>query len=57
MFNLPHLPQFVDTSQGAVTLQLLTLGCLFVLMAIVTDGLYALAASTAGQWFKRSCKN
>lgn len=51
------MPQLVDTSQGTVTLQLLTLDCLFVLKAIVTDGLYAPAASTAGQWFKRSCKN
>ncbi|MBI5566574.1 MAG: LysE family translocator [Chloroflexi bacterium] len=54
LFFFAFLPQFVDSSQGTVTLQLLTLGCLFVLMAIVTDGLYALAASTAGQWFKRS---
>jgi threonine/homoserine/homoserine lactone efflux protein len=54
LFFFAFLPQFVDSSQGAVALQLLTLGCLFVLMAIVTDGLYALAASTAGQWFKRS---
>ena len=54
LFFLAFLPQFVDASQGAIALQFLTLGCLFVLMAIVTDGLYALAASTAGQWFKRS---
>jgi hypothetical protein len=37
------------------TLQLLTLGCLFVLMAIVTDSLYALIAGTVGQWFKSTC--
>jgi threonine/homoserine/homoserine lactone efflux protein len=35
-----------------VALQLLSLGCLFVLMAIVTDGMYALLASSAGQWLK-----
>ncbi|MFN8597413.1 MAG: LysE family translocator [Anaerolineae bacterium] len=54
LFFLAFLPQFVDASQGAVAVQLLTLGGLFVLMAIITDGLYALAASAAGQWFKRS---
>lgn len=52
LFFLAFLPQFVDSSKGSVTLQLLTLGCLFVLMAIVTDGAYALLAGSAGQWLK-----
>ncbi len=52
LFFLAFLPQFVDSSKGSVTAQLLTLGCLFVLMAIVTDSLYALLAGTAGQWLK-----
>ena len=52
LFFFAFLPQFVDSSKGAVALQLLTLGCLFVLMAIVTDGLYALLAGTAGRWLK-----
>lgn len=52
LFFFAFLPQFVDASNGPVTLQLLSLGCMFVLMAIVTDGLYALLAGTAGQWLK-----
>lgn len=52
LFFLAFLPQFADPSRGSVTAQLLTLGCLFVLMAIVTDSLYALLAGTAGQWLK-----
>jgi threonine/homoserine/homoserine lactone efflux protein len=52
LFFFAFLPQFVEVSKGSVTLQLLTLGCLFVSMAIVTDGLYALLAGTAGQWLK-----
>ncbi len=52
LFFLAFLPQFVDPSRGSVTAQLLTLGCLFVLMAMITDGLYALLAGTAGQWLK-----
>jgi threonine/homoserine/homoserine lactone efflux protein len=52
LFFFAFLPQFVDSSRGSVTQQLLTLGCVFVLMAIVTDGLYALLASTVGQWLK-----
>ena len=39
---------------GSVTSQLLTLGGIFVTMAIVTDSMYALLASTAGGWLKRN---
>jgi len=52
LFFLAFLPQFVDPSRGSVTAQLLTLGCLFVLMAMVTDSAYALLAGSAGQWLK-----
>jgi len=52
LFFFSFLPQFVDSSKSSFTLQLLTLGCLFVLMAIVTDSLYALLAGTVGQWLK-----
>ena len=54
LFFLAFLPQFVDPSAGSVSLQLLTLGGLFVMMAIVTDSMYALLASTAGSWLKRN---
>jgi threonine/homoserine/homoserine lactone efflux protein len=54
LFFLAFLPQFVDPSAGSITLQLLTLGGMFVMMAIVTDGTYALLASTAGGWLKRN---
>jgi threonine/homoserine/homoserine lactone efflux protein len=36
----------------AMTLQLLTLGGMFVMMAVVMDSMYALLASTAGGWLK-----
>jgi len=52
LFFLAFLPQFVDKSRGQVSLQLLMLGCLFVLMAILSDGMYALLASSAGQLLK-----
>ena len=52
LFFFAFLPQFVDSSRGAVALQLLILGCMFVTMAVVTDGLYALLAGTAGRWLK-----
>ena len=52
LFFLAFLPQFADPSKSSFTLQLLTLGCMFVSMAIITDSLYALLAGTAGQWLK-----
>jgi len=52
LFFLAFMPQFVDRSKGQVGLQLLMLGCLFVFMAIISDGMYALLASSAGQWLK-----
>lgn len=54
LFFLAFLPQFVDPARGNLTLQLFTLGSIFVLMAIVTDSLYALLAGTIGQSLKNA---
>ena len=54
LFFVAFLPQFVDPSQGAITVQLLVLGCLFVLLALISDSIYALVAGTLGQWLKGS---
>jgi threonine/homoserine/homoserine lactone efflux protein len=54
LFFLAFLPQFVDRSNGSVTLQLLVLGLLFVALATLSDGSYALVAGTAGQRLRRS---
>jgi len=53
LFFLAFLPQFVDPSRGAVASQIAFLGLLFTLMGLVSDGLYALVAGTAGRWIKR----
>jgi threonine/homoserine/homoserine lactone efflux protein len=53
LFFLAFLPQFVDPAQGAVPFQIAFLGLLFTLMGLMSDGLYALAAGTAGRWVKR----
>ncbi len=52
LFFLAFLPQFVDRSRGPVAIQMLALGCMFVAMAIVSDGMYALLAGSVGQWLK-----
>jgi len=46
LFFFAFLPQFVDPAKGNVTAQTLLLGSIFVGMAIITDSLYALAASS-----------
>lgn len=46
LFFLAFLPQFVDPARGNVIGQNLLLGAVFVGMAVVTDSLYALLASS-----------
>jgi threonine/homoserine/homoserine lactone efflux protein len=46
LFFFAFLPQFVNPAKGNVTTQTLLLGVIFVGMAIVTDSLYALLASS-----------
>jgi len=53
LFFLAFLPQFVDVDRGAVVLQFLVLGAVFVAIGLVTDGCYALAAGTFGNWLWR----
>jgi threonine/homoserine/homoserine lactone efflux protein len=54
LFFLAFLPQFVDVSRGHIATQIVVLGLLFTLLGFITDGCYALAAGTAGNWLKRS---
>jgi threonine/homoserine/homoserine lactone efflux protein len=54
LFFVAFLPQFVDPARGAIAGQMLVLGCIFVMLAVVSDSLYALLAGTAGRWLKGS---
>jgi threonine/homoserine/homoserine lactone efflux protein len=53
LFFLAFLPQFVDTSRGSVPFQVVVLGVAFVLLGLLSDGAYALAASTGAGWLRR----
>ena len=53
LFFLAFLPQFVDPSRGAVPAQIALLGTTFVVLALLTDGLYALLSGTAADWLRR----
>jgi threonine/homoserine/homoserine lactone efflux protein len=54
LFFLAFLPQFVEPSKGSIGLQLLALGLIFTALAILSDGLFAILAGTAGAWIRRS---
>jgi threonine/homoserine/homoserine lactone efflux protein len=56
LFFLAFLPQFVDPSRGAAWTQVLFLGATFVVLALCSDGLYALLSGTAGGWLRRRMK-
>ncbi len=50
VFFTAVLPQFVDPDGGPVPLQLLLLGGIFVVLALVLDSCWGLAAGTARAW-------
>ena len=53
LFFFAFLPQFVDLSRGSASSQIFTLGLLFMLLGLLSDGAYALAAGTAAGWLRR----
>jgi threonine/homoserine/homoserine lactone efflux protein len=54
VFFMAVLPQFVDRPAGHIPIQILLLGTLFMVIAVLCDCTWALAASTARAWFTRS---
>jgi threonine/homoserine/homoserine lactone efflux protein len=52
LFFFAFLPQFVDAAAGAVPLQVAVLGATFVGLGLVTDGAYALLASTGAGFLR-----
>jgi threonine/homoserine/homoserine lactone efflux protein len=54
VFLAAILPQFVDRTGGHVPNQILFLGLVFAVIAIVSDTTWALAAGRCRRWFARS---
>ena len=54
VFFVALLPQFVDPASGPVPLQMVVLGLTFFVIGVTSDGLVALAAGSAREWFARS---
>jgi len=54
VFFVAVLPQFVAHNVGAIPLQMMQLGLVFVSLALICDSVWALGASAARTWFGRS---
>jgi len=54
LFFFAFLPQFVDPDQGAAAVQIVVLGLVFVLIAVISDSVWALAAGTASERLRAS---
>ncbi|WP_333767597.1 LysE family translocator [Streptomyces sp. IBSBF 2435] len=54
VFFAAVLPQFVDRGAGRVHEQMLVLGLVFTVIALLCDSVWALGASAARAWFARS---
>ena len=52
VFFLAFLPQFVQPAAGPVARQVMVLGLIYVGLALVTDGTYALVAGRARHWMR-----
>jgi threonine/homoserine/homoserine lactone efflux protein len=56
VFFAAILPQFVDQEKNNVTAQLLLLGTIFALIAMISDGSYGLLAGTVRSWLAGDVK-
>lgn len=54
VFFVVALPQFTNPAAGHVPVQMLVLGAVFPVIALVLDSVWALLAATARAWFSRS---
>jgi threonine/homoserine/homoserine lactone efflux protein len=53
IFFAAFLPQFIDTASASMA-QTIALGVIFVLLAAVTDSIYALTAGAVRPWLRRA---
>lgn len=56
LFFLAFLPQFADPVRGPVWAQILILGVMFLIMGIISDGLYVIVAGSLSDWRRRNAR-
>jgi threonine/homoserine/homoserine lactone efflux protein len=52
IFFVAFLPQFVDSARGPVAAQILVLGTIFTVLAVLSDGAYVLLAGALSGWLR-----
>ncbi len=57
IFFVAFLPQFIDPAAGSPGMQIVALGLLFIAIASVSDGAYALLAGTAAEHLRGSLES
>ena len=53
VFYAAVLPQFIDRERGQITAQLILLGAIFSILALLSDGSWGLLAGTARAWLAK----
>lgn len=53
LFVLALLPQFVDPAWGSTATQILVLGAVMIVVALISNTTYTMATGTLGAWLKR----
>jgi threonine/homoserine/homoserine lactone efflux protein len=56
VFFIAVLPQFVNRSAGSIQWQFVGLGLIFVLIALISDAIWAMVAGSARKWFATNPK-
>ena len=56
IFFLAFLPQFADPARGAISLQMITLGGIFIIATILVFGSVALVGGALGEWLNQSAR-
>ena len=56
VFFIAVLPQFVNRSAGSIQWQFVALGLIFVLIALLSDSIWAIMAGSARNWFATNPK-
>jgi threonine/homoserine/homoserine lactone efflux protein len=56
IFFLAFLPQFADPERGSISLQMIALGCIFIMATILVFGAVALIGGALGDWLNRSMR-
>lgn len=56
IFFLAFFPQFIDTAQGHISLQILQLGFIFIILSLFGFGITAIGSGKIGGWLRQKPK-